>query len=164
MKQLNEKVLIEINEFCQKKTEAQVTSMYGVRDQGGLISLAASVEQSVFGIDVYPTIISKAAFLWRGITNYHCFYNGNKRTGLVTAYVFLLMNGFRLTITKQAFYDAAIAIAAGKMTDEAIEDLLAKSVEKDNRLVDVEELSDLLETIYQQDAELRTVVEELSLT
>lgn len=92
MNRLDEAVLIEINDFCQKKTAHRVKGMYGVRDQNGLASIAASVDQNVFGVDIYPNVFSKAAYLWRSITNYHYFYNGNKRTAFLAAYVFLYVN------------------------------------------------------------------------
>ncbi|MBP1045621.1 type II toxin-antitoxin system death-on-curing family toxin [Enterococcus sp. BWM-S5] len=163
MKTMTEKTLIEINDFCQKKTETHVKPMYGVRESSGLASIAVSVDQNVFGVAVYPTVFSKAAFLWRSITNYHCFYNGNKRTGIVTAYVYLMMNGFRVAIEEPLFYDAALRIAAGQMGDEAIENLLEKSAQPDNSGID-KSLIDILEKSYIDTPQLKKLVEQLSLT
>lgn len=139
--------------------------MYGVRDRKGLASISASVDQSVFGIDIYPTVFSKATFLWRSLTNYHCFYNGNKRTAFVTAYLFLLMNDFQLLIDTRVFYEAALAIAAGEMADEQIEELLlAQATKCKSEVRDDLEFSNVLETVYEQDAHLKKLIEELSLT
>lgn len=164
MNRLDEAVLIEINDFCQKKTAHKVKGMYGVRDQNGLRSIAASVDQNVFGIDIYPNVFSKAAYLWRSITNYHCFYNGNKRTAFLAAYVFLYTNGYQLTIDRPVFFATALKLAAGELTDEAIEKLLQKSIQPIESVEEQTSALAILENCYSKDEELSRLIEELSVT
>lgn len=164
MNGLTENTLIDINVFCQKKTEHLVKSMPGVRDRSGLSSIAASVDQHVFGTAIYPTPLSKAAFLWRSITNYHCFYNGNKRTAFVAAYVYLLMSGIHLTIDRHTFYEYALRIAAGELDDRAIEQFLKNAVNTEGVSPPSENPITLIEEYYTKDEELCGLIEDLSLT
>lgn len=64
----------------------------GVRDRGRLESALASMQQEVFGEALYPTIFEKAAVLTRGIIADHPFVDGNKRTGIMAALLFLNLN------------------------------------------------------------------------
>ena len=65
----------------------------GKRDRGRLESALAAMQQEVFGQDLYPTIFEKAVVLARGIIADHPFMDGNKRTGVVSALLFLNYNG-----------------------------------------------------------------------
>lgn len=64
----------------------------GVRDRGRLESALAALKQEVFGEEPYPTIFEKAAVLLRGVIADHPFVDGNKRTGMMAALVFLNAN------------------------------------------------------------------------
>lgn len=65
----------------------------------------------IFGVDLYPTLAHKAALLSWTIINDHVFNDGCKRTGLVTALVFLSLNGKRIDITDEEIYKIAKRIA-----------------------------------------------------
>lgn len=60
-------------------------------------------------LEFYPDEYSKAAVLARGIIA-HCFGDGNKRTGMMAAAVFLLVNGILLELEMQQFVDVALWI------------------------------------------------------
>lgn len=66
----------------------------GVRDRGRLESAVAAGRQKVFGKELYPTVFEKAAVLLRGIIADHPFVDGNKRTGMMAALVFLNLNDY----------------------------------------------------------------------
>lgn len=84
---------------------------YGTRDRGRLEAAVASQTQAVFGDDVYKTIFDKAAALCRGIIADHPFVDGNKRTGVMTALLFLESNGKKTTITNTELEDFAVSVA-----------------------------------------------------
>lgn len=65
----------------------------GIRDRGRIESALAAMQQEVFGQELYPTIFEKAAVLLRGIIADHAFVDGNKRTGVMSALIFLNLNG-----------------------------------------------------------------------
>lgn len=56
-------------------------------------------QQVVFGRELYPTIWLQAAFILQKITKKHIFFDGNKRTALISTAVFLNLNDYRLVHT-----------------------------------------------------------------
>jgi death on curing protein len=69
----------------------------GISDKTLLDALLDRAKNSrVFGVDTLETVIHKAAFLMHGLLRYHQFVDGQKRTGLSTAFIFLGLNGYTM--------------------------------------------------------------------
>jgi death-on-curing protein len=84
-------------------------------NRGTLEHALAQIQYSLFGIDAYPTIFEKAALLaWRIIAG-HVFNDGNKRTGMATALVFLRANGYSLMVSSETV-KVALQIATQQMS------------------------------------------------
>lgn len=84
----------------------------GIRDKNRIESAIASMQQEVFGQDLYPTIFEKAAVLMRGIIADHPFVDGNKRTGIMAALIFLNLNGYdTLELSDKELEDFAVQVA-----------------------------------------------------
>ena len=49
----------------------------------------------------YPSLIEEAAALWESLSQNHPFVDGNKRTAFAATYVFLLINGLRISATEE---------------------------------------------------------------
>jgi len=64
---------------------------------------------------------------WLGIARNHPFIDGNKRTALLTAYVFLRLNGRTLTASEVETVEIMMETAAGRVTDEAFADWLRRN-------------------------------------
>ena len=62
---------------------------HGVRDMHALLSVVESPKLTFGGKELYPTVFEKAAVYARGILMNHPFIEGNKRTGMVSASIFL---------------------------------------------------------------------------
>lgn len=93
----------------------------GVRDNGRLESAVASLRQAVFGEELYPTIFDKAAVLVRAIIADHPFIDGNKRTAMMSALVFLNLNGFDTKkLQDQKLEDFAVQLAVEHLDIAAI--------------------------------------------
>ena len=93
----------------------------GVRDSGRLESAVASVQQSVFGQDLYATVYDKAAALLRAIIADHAFIDGNKRTGMMSALVFLNLNGVNTeALQDKDLEDFAVQVAVEHLDIPAI--------------------------------------------
>ena len=60
--------------------------------------LVEAVDSQMFGQEIYPTVADKAALYMFNIISNHVFQDGNKRTGLVAALVFLDLNGYRVAV------------------------------------------------------------------
>lgn len=84
---------------------------HGVRDDERLKSVVLAPQQEVFGAEQYLDIHEKAAVYMRNIIGDHAFADGNKRSGVTVAGVFLLRNGVRLTATPKELEDFAVQVA-----------------------------------------------------
>jgi len=90
---------------------------HGTRDMGRLDSALASMQQNSFGMELYPTVFDKAAVLARGIIADHPYVDGNKRTGMISAIIFLNLNGVNTEdIKNKELEDFAVQIAVDKCT------------------------------------------------
>ncbi|OGL30029.1 hypothetical protein A3D14_00400 [Candidatus Saccharibacteria bacterium RIFCSPHIGHO2_02_FULL_47_12] len=84
----------------------------GTRDRGRLEAALAGMRQEVFGEALYPTIFEKAAVLLRGVIADHPFVDGNKRTGVMSALVFLNLNDYDTSdLTDKELEDFAVQVA-----------------------------------------------------
>jgi death on curing protein len=88
---------------------------HGVRDESRLKSVEQAPKQIIFGAEQYPNIHEKAAVYMRNIIGDHPFSDGNKRTGITTAGVFLLRNGYALTASQKELEDFAVQVAVEKL-------------------------------------------------
>jgi death-on-curing protein len=92
----------------------------GVRDQGLIDSaLARPRNLAAFGD---PDVADLAAAYAIGIAKNHGFIDGNKRTALVVALLFLAENGFRGTVDQVEVVRLMEAIAAGTIDEPTAAD------------------------------------------
>lgn len=96
LKYLSEAELVAINH----EMIAKYGGLHGVRDLN-FLRLAVGRPQMSAGLkDAYPTIYLKAAAMFHSIINNHPFLDGNKRTSLFSAVLFLEYNGYKVNFTK----------------------------------------------------------------
>jgi death on curing protein len=78
--------------------------------------LIEAVQTEMFGEPLYPTIADKAAVYCFNIICNHIFTDGNKRTGLASALLFLNMNkhDLQLTVNNTILTDFIIKVASGQ--------------------------------------------------
>ncbi|CAH1001112.1 hypothetical protein LEM8419_02047 [Neolewinella maritima] len=90
--------------------------------------LVETVQAEMFGAPLYPTLADKAALYMFNIVSNHIFQDGNKRTGLEAANVFIQANGSRLNdyLTPIRFEHRSIPSQAG--TDK-VQHLIAFTLE-----------------------------------
>lgn len=89
--------------------------LHGVRNPHAILSLVALPQQRVFSRELYSTIWRKAAIYTRGIIADHPFLDGNKRTGMAAATVFLQLNGYTVTARSGEIETFALAVAKKKL-------------------------------------------------
>lgn len=90
----------------------------GLRDRNRLESAVMSPQQTFDQMELYPTIIEKAAILGFSIISNHPFVDGNKRTGQHVMEVFLNLNGYSLSSTIDEDEAAILAIASSQWRKE----------------------------------------------
>jgi death-on-curing protein len=85
--------------FLHARLIEETGGSHGLRDLGLLESAAARPRATFGGEDLYPDLFSKAAALMDSLIHNHPFVDGNKRTGITAAGLFLVRNGYRLVAT-----------------------------------------------------------------
>lgn len=112
----------EINEQAQCLFEEEgIYGYLGIRDTSLLENIVAEVQNSIFfGEDQIPTIIQKAATYWWKFAHYQVFNNGNKRTGLLTASLFLNINFIKIDFDMEKLYNVSKGISSNNMTVEDV--------------------------------------------
>lgn len=93
---------------------------HGLRDLGLLESAVARPRAGFGAFEAYPMLWNKAAVLAHSLIHNHAFVDGNKRTGLVSAVIFLERNGYQLRCSQRAFVRCALAIAAHQLDESGI--------------------------------------------
>ncbi len=89
----------------------------GIRDRALLEFAVARPQQTVGGVDAYPSPFDKAAALFHSIINNHPFHNGNKRAALVSAHVVLDRYGYWLNYsTDDEMFEFTRQAAAHELT------------------------------------------------
>jgi death-on-curing protein len=97
---------------------AEHGGLEGVRDRGMLESaMARPVNLAAYGD---PDVCDLAAAYAFGIAGNHPFADGNKRTAFVVSATFLLLNGRDVTATEIEVVEMFLALAAGRMTEDAL--------------------------------------------
>ncbi len=97
---------------------AQTGGSFGVRDIGRLESSLAQPRMTFDGVELYPTLVEKAATLGFSIIQNHPFLDGNKRTGHAAMEIFLFLNGFEIRSSTDEQEKAVLQVASGKMSRE----------------------------------------------
>jgi death-on-curing protein len=84
---------------------------FGIRDLGLLESAVIGCYQSFGGVDLYPTVIHKAARIAYAICKNHPFIDGNKRTAVTSMLVLLRMNDIALSYSQHELVSFALGVA-----------------------------------------------------
>ncbi len=113
--------------FLHARLIEETGGAHGVRDLGLLLSAPGRPQATFEDRELYSDIFSKAAALMDSLICNHPFLDGNKRTGVTTAGLFLLRNGFRLTASNASLETLALNIARSKHTIDEISTWLRKN-------------------------------------
>ncbi len=96
----------------------------GLRDAGLLDSaLARPRHRFAYETTDLPALAASYTF---GLVRNHPFIDGNKRTGLVVAELFLILNEVELTATDAECVMAFLQLAAGEMTEASLAGWIAE--------------------------------------
>jgi death-on-curing protein len=96
----------------------------GVRDRGALESAVAVAQATFDGKLLHDDIFEMAAAYAFHIAENQPFVDGNKRTGLDAALVFLDVNGWLVLDPEERLYDAMIALSARTLDKHGLAALL----------------------------------------
>jgi death on curing protein len=97
----------------------------GIRDRGLLESAVAMPRASAGGEFAHPDLFAMAAAYAFHIAQNQAFVDGNKRTALLAAIVFLDLNGIEIADPEGRLYEAMIAIAEHRLDKTGLAVLLS---------------------------------------
>lgn len=83
--------------------------------------LLEAVQAEMFGAPLYPEIYQKAGLYMYNIICNHIFQDGNKRTGLEAALLFLQLNGYDLVMDDEPLTQFTLDVASGKHSLETVQ-------------------------------------------
>jgi death-on-curing protein len=92
----------------------------GMRDAALLESALAMPQAGLDGAYFHSDLFDKAAAYLFHIIRNHPFTDGNKRTGLACAYLFLSLNGIGLECDPDELAEMILAVAQGALSKEEI--------------------------------------------
>jgi death-on-curing protein len=105
-----------------------------VRDRHLLRKAAARPMLILFGEEIFPSLLDKAAALLHALAAHHLFYDGNKRTATAATIKFLELNGLRPSWDQEEISTFVLDIAQNHYQLSDIAAWLEKHV--DNTLSD----------------------------
>lgn len=117
--------LAEVLEIHQDQIE-RYGGTQGVRDMG-LLESAIAMPQATFGDEfLHPSLCEMAAAYAYHIAENQPFLDGNKRTALASALIFLDLNGVGLEDPKGRLYRAMIEVGTRKLDKHGLAGLLER--------------------------------------
>lgn len=97
----------------------------GIRDEGLLESALSRPRQLIsYG---EPTLYELAASYATGVVKNHPFIDGNKRSGFMSAALFLEINGQRFKASEEEVVERTLALAASAITEADYAEWLKRS-------------------------------------
>ncbi|MGI9187517.1 MAG: type II toxin-antitoxin system death-on-curing family toxin [Gaiellales bacterium] len=91
-----------------------------VRDEGLLMSAAIRPAMQLYGTDVYPDLVTKAAVVMHSIVAHHPLVDGHKRLGWVALVTTLAINDIVLDVDDDEGFDLTMRVAEGSADVDAI--------------------------------------------
>lgn len=88
----------------------------GIRDLHRVEAAIAQPMATFDGAELFPSLHDKAAALGYSLIQGHPFIDGNKRVGHAAIEVFLVLNGFEISVDVDAQERAVLAVASGRMS------------------------------------------------
>lgn len=101
--------------FIHSRLIDETGGSHGIRDLGLLQSAVSRPMATFGGEDLYPDIFQKAAALMESLVKNHPFIDGNKRTAISSAGLFLRINGYSLETSQKELEDFTLKMATGKI-------------------------------------------------
>ena len=102
----------------------------GLRDENLLRSALLAPMQTYNEIELFPSLIDKAARLACGLTQNHPFIDGNKRIGAHAMLVILKLNGISLEYTQQELSAVFLQLAAGEIDFDELKEWVVSHMQK----------------------------------
>lgn len=130
MRYLTKTEIIRINHTQVERYGGHFVPPHNFLHEASLDYLIEAVQMEMFGEPLYPAIHQKAGLYMFNIVCNHVFHDGNKRTGLQAAIIFLLLNGHHLRSDEdEILINFTLSVAAGEQTLEQVQAWFERHIE-----------------------------------
>ena len=102
----------------------------GIHDLSALLSAVGRPQSSFDEEDLYPTLFTKVAALIDSLIRNHPFVDGNKRTGMAAASLFLRRNGYLMETSNAELVRVALGVAQSQLDLDQITAWLKENSQK----------------------------------
>ena len=116
--------------FIHARLITETGGAHGVRDVGLLESAVARPQATFDGKPMYPDVFTQAAALMDSLVNNHPFVDGNKRTGITAAGLFLLLNGLKLNASQADVESITLRVATKDLNIEELAKWFTKNTKR----------------------------------
>lgn len=130
MNYLQKEDIIKINHLTIEDVGGNFVPPNNFLHEENLDYLIEIVQSEMFGEPLYPLIHHKAGVYLFNIICNHIFQDGNKRTGLESALLFLQLNNYDLVVDDDTLTNFIISIASATLSLEEVQDWLEKHISK----------------------------------
>ena len=124
MKYLKKAFIVFLNKKTIKSHGGHFVEPHNLLKSESLDFVVDAAQATVFGQELYTKIHDKAAVYMHSIIANHVFQDGNKRTGLEAALLFLEMNNHKINpdLTNDSIYYFTIKVADGSLTLDEVKE------------------------------------------
>lgn len=129
---LTDKELIAMNVYLIKS--GSPAEPIGFAEPTALNMCVESINQSVFGQELYPTLEEKAAILYINLIKKYCFYNANKRTAHMALLIFLKLNGKKWTMDVDSSVKLAVSIATWNGNFDKLKSCITRIINENTQI------------------------------
>lgn len=130
IKYLDKEVITRINYLTIKDVGGNFVPPMNFLNEGNLDYLVEAVQAEMFGEPLYPGVRRKAGLYFHNIICNHIFQDGNKRTGLEAALLFLQLNGYDLVVEDDLLIDFTLSVASADISQGRVLDWFEINVTK----------------------------------
>jgi death-on-curing protein len=116
--------------FIHSRIIAETGGAHGLRDLGLLLAAVGRPQATFDERDLYPDLFAKAAALLQSLIGNHAFIDGNKRTAITAAGLFLHINGYQLTANNNELAAFTLHCARGLASFDQMSDWLRRNARK----------------------------------
>ena len=102
--------------FLHSRLITETGGAQGVRDLSMLLSALGRPQAAFADKELYPDLFTKTAALMDSLVRNHPFVDGNKRTAMTSAGIFLWINGYQLTVENREMVRFTLACAQSELS------------------------------------------------
>jgi|SRR3990170_3264768 len=111
--------VVHVNRRMIETSGGSFTHPNNFHNRDSLEYILEAIAYPLFGKDIYPSVVEKAAALGCEIIKSHVFLDGNKRTGTYMVWSFLISNNKEIRL-ENSIINIIEGIAEGKMAQSEL--------------------------------------------